>query len=150
MKDKYVKFSKPYPHYQVAKFNGTKGLIEMTTEMVGVYQPNSNTYRFPEVNNVIPEFIAELLLGLKKIGRTIFMDGQFEKFNDEDDKAICERFEARLFIAKNQIDVDVAKLYFVAAQQDRLLIKASVQRLMNSEQNVHECDATAADEKAKS
>ena|SRR5688572_10696333 len=147
MKDKYVRFSKSYPHYQVEKFNGTKGLVEMTPEMVGIYKQETDTYVFPEVNGVIPEFIAKLLLSLKEVGKTIFMDGHFEKFNDEEDKKLCERFEIRLFTAKSQIDVDVARMYFEAAQIDRLSIKASVMRLMNSEQNVQASVATEDDSK---
>jgi len=119
----------------------------MTPEMVGIYKQETDTYVFPEVNGVIPEFIAKLLLSLKEVGKTIFMDGHFEKFNDEEDKKLCERFEIRLFTAKSQIDVDVARMYFEAAQIDRLSIKASVMRLMNSEQNVQASVATEDDSK---
>lgn len=129
MKDKYVRFTKPYPHYQVAKFNGTKGYVDMTPEMVGIYNESTDTYVFPEVNGVIPEFISKLLISVRSIGFTVFMYSCTDTFHDDDDRKIWERFEIRLFTAKSQIDIDVAKMYFEAAQIDRLSIKASLMRL---------------------
>lgn len=129
MKDKYVRFNFSYPHYQVEKFNGTKGYVEMKDDMVGIYCQDSDTYVFDEVNGVKPEFIAGLLLNLRSCGKTIFRDGVFEDFQDDDDRKICERLEMRLFTAKSQIDVNVAKMFFEAAQIDRLSIKASLMRL---------------------
>jgi hypothetical protein len=104
----------------------------MTPEMVGVYMLETDTYVFPEVNGVIPEFIAGLLLSLKTCGKTIFMDGFFERFNDEYDKNISERFEQRIFLAKSQIDIDVAQIYYEAAQIDRLSIKKTLMKYYQS------------------
>lgn len=129
MKDKYVRFNSEHPHYQIDKFNGTKGYVNMTPDMVGTLNPEKGTYVFDEVNGVIPEFIAGLLTNIRSCGKTIFMDSVLsDKYHDEDDLRLKERFEKRLFTAKSQLDISIAERYYVAGQIDRLSIKETMLR----------------------
>lgn len=130
MKDKYVRFNSEYPHYQIDKFNGTKGYVDMTPDMVGVLNVEKGTYVFDEVNGVIPEFISGLLTNLRDCGKTIFMDSDLsDSYHDEDDRKLKERFEKRLFTAKSSLDIDIAEMYYVAGQIDRLSIKETMMRM---------------------
>lgn len=130
MKDKYVRFNSEYPHYQVEKFNGTKGYVDMTPKMVGVLNVEKGTYVFDEVNGVIPEFISGLLTNLRDCGKTIFMDSDLsDSYHDEDDLKLKERFEKRLFTATSKLDVAVAERFYIAGQIDRLSIKETIMRM---------------------
>lgn len=126
---KYVKFTKDLPHYQNKKWNGTEGRVEMKSGDVGIYNVEKNTYAFSEVNGVITEYTAHLLLCLEGKFTTFHDAIHTTKFYDEEHKQHVERFEIRLIQAKSVLDVDWAWIQFCAAEENRLSIKLSLMRL---------------------
>jgi hypothetical protein len=147
MKDKYVKFIEPFEFCQIPKFNGTSGNVTIGPDNVGIYNPETTMYEFEETEGVMlqetwrksehlaggkskkcmikPTIFSDLLLPLRD-RKVKFFDSICDDYADEEDKKLWERFEIRLFTAKSQIDIDVAKLYFNAGQVDRLSIKATM------------------------
>lgn len=140
---KYVRFLTQYPHYQVDKFNGTKGNCEMMPNNIGVFKEATKTYVFKPVKDpytkeyLTPEFIEGLLLQVE--GKMVeFYGSHFTVMNDQDEKEITERFEVRLIKATSQIDVNMAKMYYEAAQINRLSIKHSLAKLgLHESKNIH-------------
>lgn len=51
------------------------------------------------------------------------------KFPDTDSRDNWDRFELRMMTAKSQIDIHVAKLYYYAAELNRVEIKRSLKQL---------------------
>lgn len=129
-KDKYAIIIKDFTHFQIEKFNGTKGYPLMTTNNIGVFNEETGRYDFKEEKctisgkKVSPSFTSELILHATHLFKTI--DSFLQMPHDEDEKIITERFEIRLLKAKTQLDVLVAKFFYEAAQIDRLLIKETI------------------------
>jgi hypothetical protein len=150
MKDKYVRFIDAFEHCQIQKFNGTSGIVTIEPDNVGVYNCENDMYEFKETEGLMlhekgergctitygkyekelikPAIFSGLINPLKD-KKVKFFDSICDMFSDEDDKRLWEDFEIRLFTAKSQIDVSMAKLYFNAGQIDRLEIKQSLMRL---------------------
>jgi hypothetical protein len=147
MKDKYVRFIESFEFCQIPKFNGASGNVTIGPDNVGIYNPETTMYEFEETEGLMlhetwrksehlaggetkkcmikPTIFADLLLPLRD-KKVKFFDSICDDYADDEDKKLWERFEIRLFTAKSQIDIDVAKLYFNAGQVDRLSIKATM------------------------
>ena len=130
---KYAMFTTEFPHYQIAKFNGTKGHCTMKNGDVGIYDEKSDTYIFEERNGIVPQFISGLFCNRSGVPIFIKLFDSIHKgkFYDDQHQEHVERLDIRLIKAKSQIDLDWAWIAFYAAEENRLSIKLSVHKLFN-------------------
>lgn len=132
-KDKYAIVLKEFTHSQIPKHNGTKGFPIMTSDNIGLFNEDTGNYDFKETtcsiygNKVVPCFLGEFILHFTHMFKTI--DSFLPMPHDQEEKNITERFEIRILKAKTGIDVSVAKMFYEAAQINRLSIKAAVMKM---------------------
>lgn len=132
-KNKYAIIVKEFTHSQIPKWNGTTGYPIMTAGNIGILNEETKIYDFKEVDcsvfgeKVVPCFLEDFVLHFTHIFKTV--DSFLPMPHDQEEKNITERFEIRLLKATSQMDVDIAKMYYEAAQIDRLSIKQSLYRL---------------------
>lgn len=138
-RNKYAIVLKEFTHSQILKHNGTKGYPIMTSDNIGLFNEDTGNYGFKETtcsiydNKVTPCFLGEFILHFTNIFKTI--DSFLPMPHDQEEKDITERFEIRLLKAKSGLDISVAKMFYEAAQINRLSIKATVMKMnLNDDQ----------------